>query len=96
MGSQGTARWQHVLDAIDFHPDGALARSLATLWRLSLAVKAYQERDRHGYTRDPSDLLRPDLEDEDRIRDHLLSLFIPAAVKGVLGRVSKVLITAIR
>ncbi|MFD5518733.1 NACHT domain-containing protein [Streptomyces sp. NPDC127066] len=82
IGRHGMARWQHVLDAIDFHPDGALARSLSTPWRLSLAVTVYQEYGRRTYLRDPSDLLSPDLDDEDKIRDHLLSLFIPAAFKA--------------
>ncbi|MFI6435004.1 NACHT domain-containing protein [Streptomyces sp. NPDC050759] len=82
VGRHGIARWQHVLDAIDFHPDGALARSLATPWRLNLAVTVYQEYGPRTYIRDPSDLLRPELDDEDKIRDHLLSLFIPAAVKA--------------
>ncbi|MFC9914714.1 hypothetical protein [Streptomyces sp. NPDC127197] len=82
VGRHGTARWQHVLDAIDFHPDGALARSLATPWRLSLAVTAYQDYDARTYIRDPSDLLRPELDGEDKIRDHLLGLYIPAAVKA--------------
>jgi hypothetical protein len=47
-------------------------------------VTVYQQLGRDGsYCRDPSDLLGPELNDQYKIRDHLLSLYIPAAVQHV-------------
>jgi len=80
-------RWQPVLDAMRRSGNGPLASALSTPWRLTLAAAVYDWRDpaTGGYLRDPADLASPGLETEDKIRDHLLALFIPAAVT-VQGR----------
>ncbi|WP_257584401.1 NACHT domain-containing protein [Streptomyces sp. TLI_146] len=74
-------RWRPVLHELGHHPSGLLAQSLSTPWRLTLAVTIYEQRDpRTGiYVHNLEDLLAPDLNALEAIRDHLLRLFIPAA-----------------
>ncbi len=74
-------RWQPVLDVIRANPTSPLAQALSTPWRLTVAVAVYDERhpDSGARVRDPRDLLSPALQSLDRIRDHLLDLFIRSA-----------------
>ncbi|MFC4466850.1 NACHT domain-containing protein [Streptomyces xiangluensis] len=77
-------RWRPVLDALrrpDRSPHHPLASSLSTPWRLNLAATAYEERDprTHAYLRNPVDLLT--FHTSERIRDHLLSLYIASATR---------------
>ncbi|MFD5848150.1 NACHT domain-containing protein [Streptomyces chartreusis] len=65
------ARWQPVLEALDGDPDGTLATTLSTPWRLNLAATVYAQ---HG---DPSDLLRHATPAD--LDEHLLARFVPAA-----------------
>ncbi|WDV55331.1 NACHT domain-containing protein [Streptomyces coeruleorubidus] len=73
------SRWVPLLDTLTTAPDGPLARALSTPWRLNLAAVAYEERDADtlAYLREPGDMLALDSPTE--IRDHLLSLYLPAA-----------------
>jgi hypothetical protein len=75
-------RWRPVLDKIRRPGSHPLARALSTPWRLALAAAVYDQRDpaTGRYLRDPADLADPGLDTEDKVRDHLLGLFIPAAV----------------
>ncbi|MGI5214926.1 NACHT domain-containing protein [Plantactinospora sp. CA-290183] len=76
-------RWQTVLDAVKRDRRGPLAAALNTPWRLTLAVAAYEQRGPEGqFLRDPSRLTDPALNTPDEIRDHLLELFIPAALQA--------------
>ncbi|MFE9674657.1 NACHT domain-containing protein [Streptomyces sp. NPDC006259] len=54
---------------------------LSTPWLLNLALTAYEERDSRtlAHSRDPSELLR--FSDANALRDHLLSLYIPALTR---------------
>jgi hypothetical protein len=84
-------RWQKVLTTIEHAPDGPLALGLNTPWRLTLAVTGYEERDEAGdFLRNPDDLTASELNSEDLVRDHLLALFISAAVHDLAGRQSRV------
>jgi hypothetical protein len=67
--------------------DQPLARALSTPWRLTLAAAVYDQRDpaTGAYLHDPADLTRPGLDTEEKIRDHLLGLFIPAATAAYGG-----------
>ncbi len=84
-GAHQRTRWQPVLDALT-QPGHPLAEALATPWRLTLAVTVYQQRsDTGAYLRDPAELARlagqaGTTTGPDQIRDHLLSLFIPATI----------------
>ncbi|MGI5226376.1 NACHT domain-containing protein [Actinoallomurus sp. CA-142502] len=84
-GAHQRARWQPVLDALA-RPGHPLADALATPWRLTVAVTVYQQRhpETGAYLRDPAELTRltgpSGAADPDEIRDHLLGLYIPAAV----------------
>jgi hypothetical protein len=79
-------RWQTVLDRIDGDRRGPLAAGLATPWRLTLAATVYEQRDRAGgFPRDPHELTSPDMDGAEKVRDHLLELFIPAALHGITG-----------
>lgn len=84
-GTHQRTRWQPVLEALT-QPGHPLAEALATPWRLTLALTAYQQRsDTGAYLRDPAELAHladqaDTATDPDQIRDHLLSLFIPAAI----------------
>lgn len=75
------ARWQQVQQTIDRSPFGPLAQGMSTPWRLTLAVIIYEQRDpgSGAYLYDPSALLAPGLSTAAAVRDHLLSLLIPAA-----------------
>jgi hypothetical protein len=48
----------------------------------------YDQRDpaTGTYVRNPANLTRPELDTEDKIRDHLLALFIPAIIAAYPGR----------
>ncbi len=72
-------RWRPVIDTFTTAPGGTLARSLATPWRLNLAVTAYEERhpDTLAYLREPGHLLT--LASPSAVRDHLLARYLPAA-----------------
>lgn len=84
-GAHQRTRWQPVLDALT-QPGHPLAEALATPWRLTLAVTVYQQRsDTGAYLRDPAELAHlagqaGTTTGPDQIRDHLLSLFIPATI----------------
>jgi NACHT domain len=82
------ARWQPVLTAMRRPHGGPLASALSTPWRLTLAATVYerQDPDTGSYLRDPIDLTDPGLDTDDKVRDHLLGLFIPAAVEAEGGR----------
>ena len=75
-------RWQPVLSYMRRRDGKTLAAALATPWRLTLAATVYDQRDpaTGAYTRDPADLTAPEFDAEKTISDHLLSLFILAAV----------------
>ncbi|GIH22856.1 hypothetical protein Aph01nite_11660 [Acrocarpospora phusangensis] len=74
--------WRHVLDALDFYPDGPLAQGLSTPWRLTMAVVIYEQRDPRGhrYLRDPEELTSSALDSPEAVGDHLLHRFIPASI----------------
>lgn len=73
-------RWRAVLDMIERHRDAPLARALSTPWRLTVALVVYEQRDPDtgAFVRHPSELTAAALGTVDAVRDHLLSLFIPA------------------
>lgn len=75
-------RWQPVLDILDHQPLHPLAVALSTPWRLTLVTVVYEQRHpgTGAFLRDPADLTGPGLTTADSIRDHLLSLFIPATL----------------
>lgn len=72
-------RWEAVRTTLATDPDGILAHSLDTPWRLNLAVTVYEQRhpDTLAYLRDPADLCR--LPSAGDVRDHLLARYLPAA-----------------
>ncbi|MET8146466.1 hypothetical protein ABZU32_39670 [Sphaerisporangium sp. NPDC005288] len=76
------ARWEPVLQAIRRAPGGPLAVGLSTPWRLTLAATVYEQRDpiTGAFLRDPAKLTDARLDVPSAVRDHLLRLFIPAAV----------------
>jgi hypothetical protein len=78
--NQNMDRWRDVLDAIDFRPEAPLSRALDSPWRLTMAITVYEQRDpaTGRYLRDPAELAGPVLDHPDKIRDHLLALYIPA------------------
>ncbi|MFD2354277.1 NACHT domain-containing protein [Nonomuraea ferruginea] len=78
--NQNMDRWRDVLDAIDFRPEAPLSRALDSPWRLTMAITVYEQRDpaTGRYLRDPAELVSPALDHPDKIRDHLLALYIPA------------------
>ena len=61
---------------------------MSTPLRLTLAATVYDQRDPANgvYLRNPADLTCPQLDTEDAVRDHLLALFIPAALAAHEGR----------
>lgn len=74
-------RWDKVLDLVRRDRRGRLAAALATPWRLTLATIVYEQRDAAGgFLRDPDELADPVLDTADAVRDHLLGLFLPAAL----------------
>lgn len=82
-------RWEPVLDILDHLPSHPLTMALSTPWRLTLATTVYEQRHpgTGAFLRDPADLTRPPLTHADSIREHLLSLFIPAtlAIQDPIG-----------
>jgi hypothetical protein len=75
-------RWRPLLEEMQRPGNQHLARALSTPWRLTLAATVYDQRDPHtgAYLRDPAELASPHLDTENKIRDHLLSLFIPTVI----------------
>ncbi|WP_141955440.1 NACHT domain-containing protein [Actinoallomurus bryophytorum] len=84
------SRWGPVLEELENHPDGLVARQLATPWRLTLALTVFRDGG------DPAELLPdpasgqedrsdPVPEDEEehgrRVERLLLSRYVPAAVR---------------
>ncbi|MGY0055003.1 NACHT domain-containing protein [Streptomyces sp. LZ34] len=82
-----TVRWEGVLDALVANPAGPLARGLSTPWRLTLAATVYEQRDPDTGThpRHPDELLDSALNTPEKVRDHLLGLFIPSAARTAAG-----------
>lgn len=81
--SRVPARWEPVLNALRAAPAGPLARGLSTPWRLTVALAVYDARRPDGsWVRDPVDLLEPAPRTPERIRDHLLHLFVLAAASA--------------
>ncbi|MFE7482177.1 NACHT domain-containing protein [Streptomyces sp. NPDC057552] len=64
-------RWEPVLTELRTAPDGPLAHSLSSPWRLTLAVTAY--------ARDPAGLVERAAAGD--LYEHLLSRYIPATVR---------------
>jgi NACHT domain len=75
-------RWQPVLRAIGPGGNRALRAALSTPWRLAMAATVYEQRDASSgeFLREPTELVSPELDSGEKIRDHLLGLFIPASV----------------
>ncbi|GHE10963.1 NACHT domain-containing protein [Streptomyces alanosinicus] len=69
--ARGDARWTPLLDALQRHPEGLLARTLSTPWRLCLTVTAYAIKG------DPAELLR--YSSAQHLDGHLLRRYIPEA-----------------
>ncbi|MFY0514691.1 hypothetical protein ACOMD4_30530 [Streptomyces anulatus] len=67
--------WRPVLDELRAHPQGVLARSLSTPWRLVAMATAYEQVD------DPGELLTARTERE--VTDSVFARFIPASVRAV-------------
>ncbi|MGW4567719.1 NACHT domain-containing protein [Streptomyces sp. NPDC004561] len=73
--ARDSSRWQPLLDHLQARPDGPLAATLSTPWRLCLTATVYHR------TGDPAELLhRPTAHDLDR---HLLARYIPAAIANI-------------
>lgn len=64
-------RWEPVLAELRTAPDGPLAHSLSSPWRLTLAVAAY--------ARDPADMVERAAAGD--LYEHMLSRYIPATVR---------------
>ncbi|MDT0493193.1 NACHT domain-containing protein [Streptomyces griseus] len=64
-------RWEPVLAELRTAPDGPLARSLSSPWRLTLAVTAY--------ARDPAGLVERAASGD--LYEHMLSRYLPATVR---------------
>jgi hypothetical protein len=78
-------RWEPVLRQLDEHPQGALAKSLSTPWRLTAAVAVYERRDpaTGDWTRDPGELRTISRRGAARLRDWLNEQYLRArAVTG--------------
>jgi len=75
-------RWKPVLEAMRRGGNQPLGQALSTPWRLALAATVYEQRNvaTGHYLRKPAALVDPSLDTEDKIRDHLLELFIPTVV----------------
>ncbi|MFD0338132.1 NACHT domain-containing protein [Streptomyces sp. NPDC127117] len=69
------AAWAPILDELRTHPQGMLARSLSTPWRLVLVATAYEQAN------DPSELLSCTTREE--VGDVLLGHFIPSSIRAV-------------
>ncbi|MFF3030565.1 NACHT domain-containing protein [Streptomyces rubiginosohelvolus] len=68
-------QWRPVLDELRAHPQGVLARSLSTPWRLVAMATAYEQ------VNDPRELLGARTEQE--ATDRMFARFIPASVRAV-------------
>ncbi|WP_411097110.1 NACHT domain-containing protein [Streptomyces sp. 020-2-3H-GM] len=68
-------QWRPVLDELRAHPQGVLARSLSTPWRLVAMATAYEQ------VNDPRELLGARTERE--ATDRMFAHFIPASVRAV-------------
>jgi hypothetical protein len=78
-------RWEPVLRQLDEHPQGTLAKSLSTPWRLTAAVAVYERRDAAtgDWTREPSELRTIARRGAARLRDWLNEQYVRArAVAG--------------
>ncbi|MER5988313.1 NACHT domain-containing protein [Streptomyces sp. NPDC001787] len=74
------ARWEPVLNALHAGRSSPLVQGLSTPWRLTVALAVHDERHPDGsWVRDPVELLALTPQTPERIRDHLLDLFILAA-----------------
>ena len=75
------ARWQPVLDRMQQPANSTLAHAMSTPWRLTLAAAVYDQREpaTGDYLRDPADLISSALDTDEKIRDHLLGMYILAA-----------------
>jgi len=80
-------RWKPVLEKMGRRSGRPLAKALSTPWRLTLAATVYEQQDNaRTYLRDPAELANRRLDAEDKISEHLLGLYIPAAVAAAGGR----------
>ncbi|MEU3054890.1 NACHT domain-containing protein [Streptomyces griseus] len=68
-------QWRPVLDELRAHPQGVLARSLSTPWRLVAMATAYEQ------VNDPGELLGARTEQD--ATDRVFARFIPASVRAV-------------
>ncbi|MEU2836108.1 NACHT domain-containing protein [Streptomyces sp. NPDC007076] len=73
--------WAPVLAELRARPQGMLARSLSTPWRLVLVATAYEQAN------DPGELLACTTQEE--VGDVLLGHFIPSSVRTVAGTRSR-------
>ncbi|OKI34927.1 hypothetical protein A6A29_15970 [Streptomyces sp. TSRI0281] len=69
------AVWRPVLDELRIHPQGVLARSVSTPWRLAAMATAYER------VNDPGELMGAGAERE--VTDRMFAHFIPASVRAV-------------
>lgn len=67
--------WRPVLDELRAHPQGVLARSLSTPWRLVAMATVYEQ------VNDPAELLGARTERE--VSDRMFARFIPASVRAL-------------
>ncbi len=76
------SRWQPILERMQQPGNPPLAQAMSTPWRLTVAATVYDQRDpaTGRYLRDTADLISPAMDTEERIRDHLLGLYILAAI----------------
>ena len=74
-------RWQPILDRMQ-ESGNLLAQAMSTPWRLTVAAAVYDQRDpaTGKYLQDTADLISPAMDTEEKIRDHLLGLYILAAI----------------
>ena len=76
------SRWQAVVDKMEQPGNAPLAQAMSTPWRLTVAAAVYDQRDpvTGSYLRNPTDLTDQGMDTEEKIRDHLLGLYISAAI----------------
>ena len=81
-------RWQSVLDRMQQPGNPPLAQAMSTPWRLTVAAAVYDQRDSATgrYLWNPEDLISSAMDTEERIRDHLLGLYILAAITANFSR----------
>ena len=80
--------WQSVLDRMQQPGNPPLAQAMSTPWRLTVAAAVYDQRDSATgrYLWNPEDLISSAMDTEERIRDHLLGLYILAAITANFSR----------